>query len=506
MSQLFFSRTPAEAKRLSRLSLNGELYRLRQGVYTDAPFDKVKDLLLEKWGEVVAHFYPEAIVSHRTARELKPIDGHVFITANVKKRAKLAITPALQVVITPGDTETAQYRFNTLLRCSNTARMLLENLVQTRSTAKVSKALGKEWVEERLCQELSLINGEERINALRDEARAIAPKVGLKKEFEVFNRIIGAILATQEAKGALSSPIALATAKGEPYDKARAERFEALARYLDQCNLTALPATQETAAWRNLSFFESYFSNYIEGTEFSVEEAEQIVFERKEIQNRHADSHDVIAVYQIASDYQEMLNVPKTADDLIGTLQRLHQQIMFERPDKRPGEFKEKVNQAGSSTFVLPEHTHGTLTQGFEIYQKLPDGLPRAIFMQFLVSECHPFDDGNGRLSRLLMNAELYSAGQHKLIVPIVHRESYLNGLRNATRYDDFRTLCKVFYQLQHYTASLPWHDYGEVKELLEQHMAFKLPDEGVATFNREIAKFRFEPPTGAISAKLQKL
>ena len=27
--------------------------------------------------------------------------------------------------------------------------------------------------------------------------------------------------------------------------------------------------------------------------------------------------------------------------------------------------------------------------------------------MQFLISEVHPFDDGNGRLSRIMMNAEL---------------------------------------------------------------------------------------------------
>lgn len=84
--------------------------------------------------------------------------------------------------------------------------------------------------------------------------------------------------------------------------------------------------------------------------------------------------------------------------------------------------------------FVKPDDVVGTLTKAFEIYETLSKGLERAIFMQFMISECHPFDDGNGRLSRIMMNSELHAAELHKIIVPTVHRDSYLNGLRQATR------------------------------------------------------------------------
>ena len=113
-----------------------------------------------------------------------------------------------------------------------------------------------------------------------------------------------------------------------------------------------------------------------------------------QINNRHADSHDVLSIYDQVVDYQGMSITPKTPDELI----------------------------------VSP------LTQAFSIYKSVPEGLARAIFLQFLVSEWHPFDDGNGRLSRIMMNAELHAAGEYKLIVPTVHRDSYLNGLRKATR------------------------------------------------------------------------
>jgi Fic family protein len=203
----------------------------------------------------------------------------------------------------------------------------------------------------------------------------------------------------------------------------------------------------DKSSWRNLSFFESYFSNYLEGTEFEIDEAECIVFSNKIIQGRHKDSHDVMAVFDIIHDYQEMSVTPESADELISLIQQRHQRMMQERDDKRPGVFKEKANKAGSTHFVLPNELIGTLTQGFDIYQTVESGLKRAIFMQFLITECHPFDDGNGRLSRIMMNAELHAAGLHKLIVPTVHRDSYLNGLRRASRSNGFRAQVKIFHQ-----------------------------------------------------------
>ena len=128
-------------------------------------------------------------------------------------------------------------------------------------------------------------------------------------------------------------------------------------------------------------------------------------------------------------------------------------------------------------------------------YMTLPEGLHRAIYMHFIITEVHPFDDGNGRLARIMMNAELASAEQFKLIVPTVHRDSYLNGLRDATRRQKFRTMTKVFSDLQAYTASIQWTDYAEARTTLERHFADKLPDQGVPTFNRQISKFRIDLP-----------
>ena len=246
-----------------------------------------------------------------------------------------------------------------------------------------------------------------------------------------------------------------------------------------------------------MCFYICYFSNYIEGTEFEIEEAEQIVFEKHEINHRHQDSHDVLAAFDVVQDYTEMSTTPNNVEEQFDLLTQRHGLIMGARPDKRPGQLKIKSNKAGGTLFVSPEHIEGTFAQAFPIYQSLPEGLARAIFIQFLVTECHPFDDGNGRLARIMMNAELVSVEQVKVIVPTVHRDSYLNGLRSATRSSKFRTITKVFSDLHGYTNSIDWNHYSEARETLETHFAHKSPDQGVAVFNRQLSKYRVELPTG---------
>jgi hypothetical protein len=45
----------------------------------------------------------------------------------------------------------------------------------------------------------------------------------------------------------------------------------------------------------------------------------------------------------------------------------------------------------------------------------------------------HPFNDGNGRISRLAMNAELEASGQARLIIPTSLRTDYLTVLEALT-------------------------------------------------------------------------
>jgi len=493
MAKLIFPTDSNESKRLARAVNNGSIKRIRAGVYTDASWEEVPQLLHKRWYEVVNHLYPTAIASHATAVLLHPVNNVVFITAEVKSRKKVMVSDALTIEVLPGNVSLLTEPFQPELFRSSPPRYLLENLQVSHSDVETPKSLGKDWVEQELCKLLESY-GEGELNHIRDQARQHCKTLNMERAFKQLEKLIGAVLSTHPIE-TLSTPQAIAIAQKEPFDKNRLTALDALRDYLARCELKAEPYQYQSSSWRNLSFYESYFSNYIEGTEFEIDEAEKIIFEKSEIANRHEDSHDVLSVYDVVHDYTEMSTTPDSSDELLHLLVQRHALIMHQRPDMRPGLLKEKTNKAGDTVFVLPENVEGTLAQAFPLYQTLPEGLPRAIFMQFLISECHPFDDGNGRLARIMMNAELVSVDQHKLIVPTVHRDSYLNGLRQATRSQKFRVMTKVFANLQAYTASIDWTDYGEARDTLESHCAHKLPDEGVAIFNKQLTKFKLDLP-----------
>lgn len=61
----------------------------------------------------------------------------------------------------------------------------------------------------------------------------------------------------------------------------------------------------------------------------------------------------------------------------------------------------------------------------FERIRGLSHALARAIMMMFVVTEVHPFIDGNGRTARLAMNCMLSAGERSRIIIPTVYREDY---------------------------------------------------------------------------------
>lgn len=496
MANLYFS-SGTEAKKLARLREKGELHSIRRGVYIDTEEpDEIARTLENQWADVASYLFRKPVAVARTAAELRPAGGRIYCVSGELTGKRTIKVGHLFFDIAPGIADKGVEQFTPNMKRSNSARMCLENLAVSRGSQESKKTLGAEWVEIELTKVVQR-HGEEALNILRDEARELGPILGLEKECVQLLKLISAILSSHSAKGVLQTRLGIAQAKGEPFDQLRLQRFQDFSEYLKPLNLPENPYTYSQSSWRNVSFFESYFSNYIEGTEFTIEEAEEIIFEGRTIGKRHADSHDVLAHMEISNDMAEMHKLPSTAAELINILKLRHGLLLAERPDKRPGEFKERSNRAGGTDFVLPEQVEGTLAQGFRVYQSLPGGMQRALFIHFLVSECHPFDDGNGRISRIMMNAELVSQSQFKIIIPTVHRDSYLSGLRNATREGRFRTAVKVLHQLQCYCASLSWDDYGQVKSEIQEHAADKDPGQGVGIFNRVISKLGGDYPPG---------
>ena len=235
--------------------------------------------------------------------------------------------------------------------------------------------------------------------------------------------------------------------------------------------------------YANFAFFESYFSNYIEGTEFELSDAKQIVDTRTPMPARNADSHDVLGTYYIVANRKEMSLVPKSGDKLLEILQRRHSIMMSARPNVMPGAFKTQDNRAGDSHFVGWQHVRGTLKKGFEVYSALRHPFAKAIFMLFMTSEVHPFSDGNGRVSRIMMNAELTATAQSKIIIPTVFRSDYLSALRQLTRKENPEPLIHAMERLRLFGSKLHGMNFEQMRDYMEHCNAFKDDDENILRF-----------------------
>jgi hypothetical protein len=422
----------------------GRARRIARGVYTtdtSTPLDRV---VRDNLWTIVAHLVPDAVIVDRSAGPTL-LEGNTLFVASADRTRDVEL-PGLRVAVRPGHAAFEDdMPWTAGLRKSSVPRALAENLAPSRARAgRVGRTLTDDelatWVAQ-LAQQYP----PERLNRIRDRARELADVVGTAGRFGVLDEMIATALGTAPAprRGGLLG----ALSAGRAWDTSRLARFAQLADDLSSGTLDPSPARLDiaaTAALREQPFFEAYFSNFIEGTEFTLEEAVHLVYDGQVPAARPADAHDVTSTYELISDADDARDAPATVGDFIAQLKRRHARVMAARPEKRPGEFKEEANRFGSYQFVEPALVEATLEKGFALRNQITLPFARAVFMMFLVSEVHPFDDGNGRVARLAMNTELSVAAQQRILVPIIIRNDYLNGLRRLSREGDARLLVRV--------------------------------------------------------------
>jgi hypothetical protein len=477
---VFGSSDSKVSQAIRRAVTKGDLKKIAPRLYTSNLSDDPAQIIQRNLYHILAEYFPGAILSHRTAIAGGPIEGIIYLTYKYSKKLRL---PGLTIHLIkgsaalPGDTV-----FMEKLFLASRERALLENLQPSRNRGDSSKSLSRKQLEsflEKICNTY----GVEELNRLRDKAKHLAKKLNMIREHKTLSQLIGALLGTQEER-LLQTENAIARAKGVPYDRERLELFTKLALAL-QSHIFPIKKIENQTETRlkNIAFFESYFSNYIEGTEFEIEEAADIIFHERLSPYRPEDSHDILGTFQIVADLKEMRQTPATAKEFFSLLQRRHAFLLSARKEKLPGEFKNKVNRAGNTVFVLPELVKGTLMKAFDIYQMLSQGIGRAIFMMFVVSEVHPFLDGNGRIARVMMNSELVVADQMRIIIPTVYREDYILALRRLSREWDVDPYIRMLLRAQDFTASIDYSNYEHALQQLKESHAFLEPSEGKLRF-----------------------
>ena len=464
LQEIIFTDTTV-SKQITRWERAGLIKKIGPRIYTGKLDASAESLIRRNLFQILGHHYPEAVISHRSALELQPTDtGDFFLTYTyTKKIAWPGVT--LHFLEGKGPVE-GDREFMGALYLAQQARAYLENLQIAKRGGPHSKTLPRAVIEEKL-DTIIRVNGESAINVLRDQARKIAPELSLEREFEQLNKIISALLTTHPS-AILTSPAASARALGVPFDTARIQLFETLFIALQQSAFKSRPDRNTSdRSFANFAFFESYFSNYIEGTVFKVAEAEEIIDTQKPLPTRDEDSHDVLGTYQLVSSRQEMHVVPTSGQHLLDILQYRHKVLLSSRLAKQPGMFKDQNNFAGQTSFVAFELVRGTLLRGYDFYKVLESSIAKALFMMFLVSEVHPFLDGNGRVARVMLNAELVAAGESKIMIPTVFRDDYIGALRRLTRRSDPGAYIRMMERAREFSANV----YGDDRKAMEAYL-----------------------------------
>lgn len=182
-------------------------------------------------------------------------------------------------------------------------------------------------------------------------------------------------------------------------------------------------------------------STRIEGAKLSDEDVEKLMRGLSVQKFTDRDKQEVLGYYELL---ENVFNAWKHISFSESTIKHFHRELLkhVEKDEQHRGEYKKKENQvhmiddAGQSIGVLFDTTPAWRTpkEMQELIEWTQAALakkethPLLVIGNFLVEflNIHPFEDGNGRVSRVLTNAFLLQAGY--AYMPYVSHEKLIEG------------------------------------------------------------------------------
>jgi Fic family protein len=209
----------------------------------------------------------------------------------------------------------------------------------------------------------------------------------------------------------------------------------------------------------------TYHSNAIEGNTLTLKET-KVVLEGITIGGKSMREHFEVINHKEAIDYVEAM-VQNQNSLSEWQIKSIHQLVLKNIDSDNAGQYRQQnVVIAGAehlppNYFKVPEAMADLIRQ-YQTHANLhPVELAARLHVDFV--GIHPFVDGNGRTSRLLMNFELMRHGYLPIIIPVEQRLSYYEALDSAhtdKNYDLFIDLVSQLEQstLQRYLQIIQGH------------------------------------------------
>jgi cell filamentation protein, protein adenylyltransferase len=243
--------------------------------------------------------------------------------------------------------------------------------------------------------------------------------------------------------------------------------LEIIIQKIDQLNTDLdkfRPLTDDQLARLNqkLRLDWNYHSNHIEGNSLTYGETKSLLLWGITAQNKPISDHLEIKGHNEAVEFlMSVVRNDEQYDISENNIRQLHQLILPKdsfskamtedgietRKKITPGKYKTQPNNVRTSTgdlfaFTSPEDTPAKMQELVEWYKKAkkdkklhPIALATAFHYRFV--RIHPFDDGNGRMARILMNLIIMQNGFPPAIIHTERKDEYLLALEHADQAGD---------------------------------------------------------------------
>lgn len=494
---VFDTDTSFTPEAVGKLVQQGQLRKLGPKLYTSNLIDPPEAIVGRQIFVIAGHFFPGAVVGYRTALEEAPSpDGIVCLSYHRSRKVSLP-GHTIKLIQGPGPLP-GDRPYVGELHIASPARALLENLVAAESHNDRALAVPPEALE----AYLRAVPEAER-GPLRDKARELAAQCRWKDEFKLLEDMLdsagtpanGGFKAAWSRLQALGSrsrsslsqfggafaqnSLEPETQTTEPrkepaFDADRLRLFQALFRVLRERTYAPRPLGDVSPGWEiNRAFFEAYFSNYLAGAELELEDAHRAVMENKPLEDRPLDSGILLNTFHLIESGGNPGPLPARDAEFLDSLTRGHEALFAGSGDSQADRFR----RTDAPGFVAPKLIRGTLIKGFNLYRELQEPFARAAFMLFLVRESHPFDEGSGRLARVMMNAELSAAGEMRILIPPVYAGDYWLAQRALSRDSDPEPYVRVLLRSHAFSTAIDFSYYDAALRQLEESNALMQPD-----------------------------
>jgi Fic family protein len=275
---------------------------------------------------------------------------------------------------------------------------------------------------------------------------------------------------------------------------------DSLKRQID--DMRPLPEDVEGRVMQKLRLDWNYHSNAIEGNRLTYGETIAFLMEGITAKGKPLKDHLDIRGHNEAINF--LLSIVKDTRPISeADIRNLHKMILVEPYDVKAqtadglpttkritlGEYKTSPNHVKTATgeihyYAAPEETPAKMQELMEWYFEATNDksihplVIAALFHHKFVS-IHPFDDGNGRMSRILMNLILMQNGYPPVVIKMDDRQNYYALLSRADNGDSWPFIEyiaeRLLSSLQLFLTATKGGDVDEDEDIDKEITLFKM-------------------------------